>query len=137
MREAAARIRELEAQVAAFRKATCPICRGTGYRSVSGSIQYDAVGKKMTSSSSTIPCVCGSVVQVAAPAVQPGAPITMTYRNYRGEVADRTVIPRRIWWGATDWHTEPGWLMTAFDVEKGAERDFALADADFRQVAAS
>ena len=61
-------------------------------------------------------------------------PITMTYRNYRGEVADRTVLPKRVWWGSTDWHPEPGWLMTAYDTEKGADRDFALADADFRRA---
>lgn len=74
---------------------------------------------------------------LAAPSAQEGQPITMTYRNYRGEVADRTVTPKRIWWGSTDWHPEPGWLMTAYDPEKHADRDFALADADFRRVAPS
>ena len=40
----------------------------------------------------------------------------------------RTITPKRIWWGATDWHPEPQWLLTAFDAEKQADRDFALKD---------
>ena len=63
------------------------------------------------------------------PAPQPeGEPVTLTYTNWRGETAQRTITPKRIWWGATDWHPEPQWLLTAFDDEKQAERDFALKD---------
>jgi len=66
----------------------------------------------------------------ALPAVQPvtGAPVTLTYTNWRGETAQRTIIPQRVWFGSTDWHPEPQWLLTALDIEKGAERDFALKD---------
>lgn len=60
-----------------------------------------------------------------------GTPITMTYRNYRGEVDQRTVVPTHIWFGSTDWHPEPGWLMAAYDLAKAAHRDFALADCQF------
>lgn len=63
-----------------------------------------------------------------APQVRPGAPITLTYTNWKGETAQRTIIPRRVWWGSTEWHPEPQWLLTAFDVDKGAQRDFALKD---------
>lgn len=63
-----------------------------------------------------------------------GGPVTLTYRNWRGEVAERTIIPRRVWFGSTDWHPEPQWLLTAWDAEKGADRDFALKD--FGQPAA-
>ena len=55
-------------------------------------------------------------------------PVTLTYTNWRGETAQRTVTPKRIWWGATDWHPEPQWLLTAFDAEKQADRDFAIKD---------
>jgi len=58
-------------------------------------------------------------------------PLTFRYTNWRGETAVRTATPVRIWWGSTDWHPEPGWLMTAHDHGKDAERDFALADCDF------
>ena len=62
------------------------------------------------------------------PEVRPGAPITLTYTNWMGETAERAIIPRRVWWGSTEWHHEPQWLLTAFDVDKQAERDFALKD---------
>lgn len=55
-------------------------------------------------------------------------PVTLTYRNWRGEVSDRTITPRRVWFGSTEWHPEPQWLLTAWDAGKDAERDFALAD---------
>ena len=56
------------------------------------------------------------------------APVTLTYTNWRGETAERTIIPARVWFGSTDWHPEPQWLLEAVDVEKGAMRDFALKD---------
>lgn len=64
-----------------------------------------------------------------------GMPITFTYTNWRGETAQRTAVPKRIWFGSTDWHPEPGWLMTAHDLEKAADRDFALADCAFADAA--
>ena len=57
-----------------------------------------------------------------------GQPVTLTYTNWRGETAERTITPKRIWFGSTDWHPEPQWLLTAFDAEKQANRDFALKD---------
>ena len=61
-------------------------------------------------------------------------PICMTYRNYRGEIAERCIIPDRVRFGSTDWHPEPGWLLHAFDTDKGAFRDFALADCQFADL---
>lgn len=60
--------------------------------------------------------------------------ITMTYRNWRGEVGKRAIIPIRIWFGATEWHPTPGWLLSALDLEKGVDRDFALADCQFSDL---
>jgi|GEM_PF-770818 len=57
-----------------------------------------------------------------------GEPVTLIYTNYRGEAAERTITPKRIWFGATEWHPEPQWLVTAFDAEKQADRNFALKD---------
>jgi predicted DNA-binding transcriptional regulator YafY len=54
--------------------------------------------------------------------------VSIRYRNYRGETSMRQIKPSRIWFGATDWHPEPQWLMDAMDVEKDAERSFALRD---------
>jgi len=55
-------------------------------------------------------------------------PITLVYRNWRGEIGPRTIRPVRIWFGSTDWHPEPQWLVDADDAEKQAYRTFALDD---------
>ncbi|MVA91571.1 hypothetical protein GOZ80_05990 [Agrobacterium vitis] len=59
---------------------------------------------------------------------QPPEPITLTYTNYRGEISERTILPKNIWFGSTEWHPEPQWLLTAFDLGKQTVRDFALKD---------
>lgn len=60
-----------------------------------------------------------------------GHPIKMVYRNWKGEVGERTIIPRRVWFGSTEWHPEMCWLLTAYDVDKDDMRDFALEDCQF------
>ncbi|MFK4131922.1 hypothetical protein ACI2KR_06460 [Pseudomonas luteola] len=55
-------------------------------------------------------------------------PLTFGYTNYRGEYSVRNAIPSRIYFGATDYHPEPQWLMEAHDLEKGALRVFAMND---------
>jgi hypothetical protein len=55
-------------------------------------------------------------------------PVKLTYTNYRGETAERTIIPKSIRFGSTEWHPEPQWLLLALDVEKNADREFALKD---------
>ncbi|MET8881794.1 hypothetical protein [Streptomyces rubiginosohelvolus] len=54
--------------------------------------------------------------------------VSILYVNYRGEKGWRTVRPLRIWFGSTEWHPGNQWLMDAVDLEKGAERSFALKD---------
>lgn len=54
--------------------------------------------------------------------------LRLIYRNWRGEVAARTILPKRIWYGQTDWHPESQWLLEAYDLEREAERSFALRD---------
>lgn len=55
-------------------------------------------------------------------------PVRIVYTNYRGETAPRTIIPRRLWFGSTEWHPEEQWLLDALDVEKNEQRSFAVAD---------
>ena len=62
------------------------------------------------------------------PAHDPHKTIRIVYTNYRGETARREVVPQRVWFGATEWHPEEQWLLDAIDIEKGAERSFALRD---------
>lgn len=54
-------------------------------------------------------------------------PLVARYRNWRGEVRERRIVPRGIWFGVTHWHPEPQWLLAALDVESGETRDFALS----------
>lgn len=57
-----------------------------------------------------------------------GEPSRIIYTNYRGETAERTITPKRVWYGISDWHPEPQWFLTAFDHDRNADRDFALSD---------
>jgi predicted DNA-binding transcriptional regulator YafY len=54
--------------------------------------------------------------------------VKVIYTNWRGETAERTIEPIKIWFGSTDWHKEDQWLLRALDIDKQAERDFALKD---------
>lgn len=54
--------------------------------------------------------------------------VSILYTNYRGETAIRRIVPKRIWFGKTDWHPEEQWIMDAFDLEKNADRSFAMRD---------
>ena len=57
--------------------------------------------------------------------------LTFQYKNWRGDVATRKVVPDNIWFGESEWHDGPQWFMRATDVEKGEIRDFALLDMTF------
>lgn len=59
-------------------------------------------------------------------------PLTIVYTNWRGETAEREIVPTRLWFGATKWHPKPQWLLTALDIEESAERDFAWNGIDFQ-----
>lgn len=50
------------------------------------------------------------------------------YENHRGELSERTVIEPQIYFGQTEWHPRPQWLLRAFDLGKNESRDFALGD---------
>lgn len=54
--------------------------------------------------------------------------VKIRYTNWRGETADRVIVPEKLYFGSTEWHKEPGWLLRAFDEEKQALRDFSMGD---------
>lgn len=54
--------------------------------------------------------------------------IVFWYKNYKGEQGYRRAVPISIRYGTSDYHHSPQWLMLAFDTEKQAEREFAMAD---------
>lgn len=52
--------------------------------------------------------------------------MVLEYTNHRGERGHRRVIPQRVWFGSTTWHPDEQWLLEAYDVDRGAQRDFAM-----------
>jgi predicted DNA-binding transcriptional regulator YafY len=57
-----------------------------------------------------------------------GREIRIRYRNWRGELSLRRIVPDHIWFGATEWHPEHQWLLDALDLDKGERRSFAILD---------
>ncbi len=50
------------------------------------------------------------------------------YKNHRGVTSIRTILPESIFWGSSEWHPQPQWLLNAYDVDKKAYRWFAMRD---------
>lgn len=55
-------------------------------------------------------------------------PLHVTYYNYKNVTSERVIIPINVWYGTTEYHPKPNWLLTCFDVEKKAYRDFSMLD---------
>ena len=62
------------------------------------------------------------------PSLHLNHPIKVRYTNYRGETAVRTIVPMEVYVGKTEYHPHEQWLLKVWDVEKGAERIYALKD---------
>ncbi|MGB0848221.1 MAG: WYL domain-containing protein [Thiolinea sp.] len=58
----------------------------------------------------------------------PHAVWKIDYTNWKGETRERRINPGRVWYGDTEFHPKRQWLLQAFDIEKQAVRNFALAD---------
>lgn len=58
--------------------------------------------------------------------------IDLEYTNWKGDTRIRKVIPLRVWYGSTKFHGAPQWLLKVRDLEKDAERDFSMADCNFK-----
>lgn len=57
------------------------------------------------------------------------APLRVRYRNWKGDIRDRILMPKAVWFGKTEWHPDPTWLLQAIDLEDGGKvKDFALKD---------
>lgn len=54
--------------------------------------------------------------------------VVISYTNYKGISSVRKIIPKEIYFGSNQWHKKPQWLLKAFDLDKNAERNFAMAD---------
>lgn len=64
----------------------------------------------------------------------PLPPLVIGYLNHRKELELRAIKPHHVFFGSTQWHPEPQWLLEAWDEDKQAIRTFAMKDfiqADF------
>jgi predicted DNA-binding transcriptional regulator YafY len=65
------------------------------------------------------------------PPAGPPSPIAMIrYTNHRGETAVRRIVPHSVRFASSEWHTDPQWLLDAFDIDRNAMRSFALKEID-------
>jgi len=55
-------------------------------------------------------------------------PIKVKYKNWQGQIGIRTIIPLPVHYGHTDFHSHDQWLLDVWDVEKDAQRTYALMD---------
>lgn len=63
--------------------------------------------------------------------------VRATYTNWKGETSVRWFLPLELFWGSTEWHPEPQWLLRALDLDKNEERTFAMKDMkDWKACAA-
>lgn len=58
-------------------------------------------------------------------------PLKFHYRNHEGNLATRRVKPIRIWHGKSPWHKGRQWFLRGYDLDRDAERDYALEDVAF------
>ena len=54
--------------------------------------------------------------------------VTIKYTNHRGETQDRNIRPQNIEYGVSQWHRKPQWILHAWDIDKNAQRSFAMVD---------
>ena len=57
-----------------------------------------------------------------------GVPHRVVYTNWRGETAERTIVPINIWYGISEYHEGEQWFVKAVCRERGEVRDFAMKD---------
>ena len=62
--------------------------------------------------------------------------VEIVYTNYRAETSTRRIRPLGLFFGSTEWHPSPQWLLEAFDYSRNAKRAFALQEiADWQAPA--
>ena len=61
--------------------------------------------------------------------------IKILYTNWKNETRYRLIEPISIEFKSTKWHLEEQWILNAIDIEKDAQRAFAIKDIIEWQVA--
>lgn len=69
------------------------------------------------------------VIEEGVPVYMPlGEALNIVYRNYKGEVSERSILPRHFYYGTSQYHEGTQWFLVAYDRGRGAMRHFALKD---------
>lgn len=69
------------------------------------------------------------LVKATTPSNTPnGLEVSILYTNWKNEESWRRIIPNAIFFGETEWHKEPQWILIAYDYDKQAHRSFAIKD---------
>jgi predicted DNA-binding transcriptional regulator YafY len=66
----------------------------------------------------------------------PRVEVIIDYTNWRGERAERRIIPFAVVFENNEWHPNTQWLLEALDVEKREMRTFALSNIHAWRAAA-
>ena len=54
--------------------------------------------------------------------------VKILYTNWQENTAYRNIIPKSMEFKSTEWHKEEQWILNAYDVDKQADRGFAMKD---------
>jgi hypothetical protein len=57
-----------------------------------------------------------------------GVEVGFTYKNWKGETAERRAVFAGLVWGKNEWHPTPQLLLEGYDLDKKAPRTFAAKD---------
>jgi predicted DNA-binding transcriptional regulator YafY len=60
--------------------------------------------------------------------IKPAEIVEIDYTNHAGERGIRHIHPRHMVFKATEFHPVAQWILDAFDVDKQADRSFAMKD---------
>ena len=60
--------------------------------------------------------------------IQGDQEVKILYTNWKGNTSYRNIIPKNIEFKSTEWHKDKQWILNAYDVDKQADRGFAVKD---------
>lgn len=99
----------------------CVDCMPTGFLPA----KYMEMGSKR--SVRCLSCARAAAAKSPLPKVAPvRAPVRIEYTNYKGERRIRTILPLEFLWGQNKYHPDYQYLLYATDLEKNANRYFAV-----------
>jgi hypothetical protein len=60
--------------------------------------------------------------------IKEGTVMQFRYKNYRGKMGIRNVLVKGFFYGETAYHPMPQFFLSGFDLDKEANREFAVND---------